>query len=294
MTPSAPFRWLTFACALALATFAPSQEGQGNEQAPAPTDGKGPAKLAEWPPLAETDKERLLALVGQFRKTDEKLREGAAKQLMAIGDSAMPMLMQQVSDRPDNVNDQLFALFDKMLEPRHAALMARESKKPRVELRRYLVRRLCTFTDREMLPVLQATATDKDPQTAFYAQLGALALGHKESLQPVLTYTKTHWKEEVALVSVVLPPGRSNEAGASVFESITKAPAADQMAGLRLVRYLATKDQQMLLRRYLESPDHTVKREAVNAARVLNGEAPIEDLSVFKAIEMSKEWLKKV
>jgi HEAT repeat protein len=294
MTFSTPSRWLVSACALALATFAPSQQGQGSEPAPAPTPAQTPAKLAEWPPLSETDKERLLALVGQFRKQDEKLREGAAKQLMAIGDPAMPLLMQQVSDRADNVNDQLFALFDKMLEPRHAALMARESKKPRVELRRYLVRRLCTFADREMLPVLEATAADKDPQTAFYAHLGALALGRLESLQPVLTYTKTHWKEEGGIVSTVLPPARCHELGAAVFESITKATPTDQMAGLRLVRYLAMKEQQMLLRRYLESPDHTVKREAVNAARVLNGETPIEDLSVFKAIEMSKDWLKKL
>jgi hypothetical protein len=37
-----------------------------------------------------------------------------------------------------------------------------------------------------------------------------------------------------------------------------------------------------------------VKREAINTARVLHGEEPIENLSVFQAIEMAKQWLDKL
>ena len=70
-------------------------------------------------------------------------------------------------------------------------------------------------------------------------------------------------------------------------------PVADQMAGLRLLRQLAVKDHVVVVRGYLGSPDHTVKREAVNTMRVLHGEAPIENLTVFQAIEMAKEWQKK-
>jgi hypothetical protein len=86
---------------------------------------------------------------------------------------------------------------------------------------------------------------------------------------------------------------RSNEVGAWVFEAIAKAPVPEQMTGLRFARYLAVKDQSVILRNYLQAPDHTVKKEAVNAMRVLHGEEPIETLDVFKSIEMAKEWLKK-
>jgi hypothetical protein len=275
-----------FTTMLALAAALPCQQ----EAPPA----KDPPKLSEWPELKETDKDRVMSLIAQFRKDDEQLRESASSQLKALGVGAIPLMFIQVSDRPGNVNGYLFALFDSMLDREHAALMARESKKPKVELRRYLMRRLCAFNDPEMLPVLKAATKDSDARTAFYAQIGELGLGDRTHLAAVLDYSKLNWKDEGALVAVVLPAARSHEAGDAVFEAIAKAPAADQMAGLRLVRYLATKEQSMLLKRYLGSPDHTVKKEAINAARVLHGEEPIEDLTVFQAIELSKQWLTKL
>ncbi|HEX5053921.1 MAG TPA: hypothetical protein VFZ65_19235 [Planctomycetota bacterium] len=251
------------------------------------------SKLAEWPPLKQTDTDRVLALVGQFRKEDPELHAEARKQLLAIGDGAMPLLMQQVSDRTENINTDLFALFDTMLEPRHSALMARETKKPRTELRRYLVRRLCRFGDASLLPVLQTTSKDKDEATAFYASLGMLALKRREAVPAVLAYTKTQWKDVGPLVAEVLPAARSLEVGNWVCEAIAKANAADQMAGLRLLRYLGVKEHQLILRTYLQAPDHTVKKEAINTMRVMHGQEPIENLTVFQAIEMAKEWLQK-
>lgn len=263
--------------------------GQGGDAArPAKVE-----KLAEWPVLKDADKDKVLPQVGQFRKQDPALHEAAKKQLQAIGDAAMPLLFQQVTDHPDNVNADLFAVFDAVLAPKHAALMARETKKPKVELRRYLVRRLVRFTDPDLLPVLLATTKDKDPETSFFASLGALALRQKDQLPTVLAYTKMNWKTVGPLCAEVLPTARSNEVGGWVFEAIAKAPVADQMAGLRLARYLAVKDHTTILRGYLQATDHTVKKEAVNAMRVLHGEAAIENLDAFRSIEMAKEWLGK-
>lgn len=277
----------TAALAWALAWLAPI---------PAQTDGDAgpPPKLEQWPELKDADKERVLALAGQFKKADQALHTAASRQLLELGAGAAPLLFQQVSDRVDNTNTPLFAVLDTMLDQRHAALMAREAKKPRVELRRYLVQRLCAFTDRDLLPVLQSASKDKDEATAFYGALGALALKDRNAVAPVLAYSKTHWQEVGAFVGTVLPAARSTEAGEWVWEAIAKASPTDQMAGLRLLRSLATKDQAMLLRRYLEASDHTVKREAVNTARALHGEAPQENLTVFQAIEQAKQWLQKL
>ena len=250
-------------------------------------------KLAEWPKLADADKEKLLANVGQFRKADPKLHEAAHRILVSIGEPGMPLMFQQVSDQAQNVNPQLFAVFDEVCKPQHAALLARESKKNKVELRRYLMRRMCRFGDPDLLPVLKAAQQDKDPETAFFAALGALALKQKEALPAALAYCKTNWKDQGPLVAEVLPMARSNEVGAWVFEAIAKAGVPEQMTGLRLARYLAVKEQTVILRTYLQAPDHTVKKEAVNAMRVLHGEAPIENLDVFKSIEMAKKWLEK-
>ncbi len=278
-------------CLLAVLAAAPLAAQDKPAAAPAPQAG---AKLAEWPPLKDADKDRVLALAGQFRKTDQKLQDDAKKQLLAIGEAAMPLLFQQTSDRAENTNPQLFALFDEILKPAHAALMAREVKKPRVELRRYLVRRLCHFADTEMGPVFESMLKDKDEETVFYSQLGLLALKQTKVLPDVMNYCKAHWAAQGPLVAEVLTPARSHELGAAVFEAIAKLPAAEQMNGLRLARYLMVKDQTMILRHYLEAGEHTVKREAVNAARVLHGEPPIENLPVFQVIEHAKQWLQKL
>lgn len=262
-------------------------------QAPPAQAGAGD-KLAEWPPLKDADKDRLLALVGQFRKDDPKIQEEAQRQLVALGEAAMPLLMQRVTDAAENQNARIFAVLDQVLTKRHAALMARETKKPRVELRRYLAQRLCRFGDPELAPVLETLQKDKDALTAFYAQLGLLAQRRVAALSPVLTYTKTNWATVGPLVAETLTPARSPELGVAVFEAIAKAAPVDQMAGLRLLRYLMVKEQGMLLRTYLEAPDNTVLREAVNTARVLHGEAPIENLSVFQAIEHAKQWRQKI
>jgi hypothetical protein len=283
-----PLCTAAFAFAFAFGASSASAQEPAKPAAAAPV-----AKLDEWPKLADADKERLLANVGQFRKADPKLHEAAHKVLVSIGEPGMPLLFQQVSDQAQNVNPQLFAVFDEVCKPQHAALLARESKKNKVELRRYLMRRMCRFADADLLPVLKAAQQDKDPETAFFGALGALALKQREALPAALAYCKTNWKDQGALVAEVLPAARCNEVGAWVFEAIAKAPVTEQMTGLRFARYVAVKEQTVILRNYLQAPDHTVKKEAVNAMRVLHGEPPIETLDVFKSIEMAKEWLKK-
>jgi hypothetical protein len=289
MTPTLAARCGLLALAAVLPATARAQDKTAPAAAPA-----AQGKLAEWPAIKDTDKDHVLALEGQFHKPDAKIQEDAKNQLIAIGDGAMPLLMQRVSDRAENVNPQLFAVFDVLLEKKHAALMAREIKKERIELRRYLTRRLCRFGDPDMRPVFESLLKDKDEETVFCAQLGLLALKQRTALAPVLAYVKVHWNAVAPLVADVLTPARSRELGDAVFESIANAQAVDQMNGLRLARYLMVKDHSVILRRYLEAGEHTVKREAVNAARVLNGEPPIENLNVFQAIEQAKQWLQKL
>jgi hypothetical protein len=211
-----------------------------------------------------------------------------------IGAGAVPLLLGKVVERDDGTNEPVLAVLDVLLDKSHGALLAREAQKPRVELRRYLVRRLCRFHDADLVPLFKSLVADKDAPTAFYANLALLAQAQREAVAPVMEYTKAHWSEEAPLIAEALTPGRSMDAANLVFEAIAKAAPADQMTGLRLLRYLMVKEQGVILRTYLEAADHTVKREAVNTARVLHGEPAIDNLSVFQAIEHAKTWLKKI
>lgn len=258
---------------------------------PAPPEPKAPAA---WPALRDADKARVLALVGQFRKSDPKLHEAASKELKALGAGAAPLVMQQVSDRAADVNAHLFAVLEAIVAPEHGPLLAKEAGKPGVELRRWLAGRLCRLHDPQSVRALESLRTDADPATAFHAQLGLLAQRRRDALPAVLAHARTNWAEVGPVVAEVLPAARSGECALWVFEAIASAPAAEQMTGLRLLRHLMTREQGMLLRTYLQASDHTVKREAVNTARVLHGEPPIENLTVFQAIEQAKQWLEKL
>lgn len=286
-------------CALAAtlcASFVPAQDGK-QEPAPAKTEKQAPpAKLSDWPALPQPQVDKVMATVAQFHKPNPDLYGPARDQLVEVGAAAAPLLFQRTSDKADgaDLNAQLFQVFDRMLGPEHAALIARELKKPRVELNRYLTARLCRFVDRDMLPVFKAQRTNKDPETAFYAELGLLALQQKDAVPAVIAYTKANWDKVGATTAAVLPAARGNATGSAVFEAIANAPVPDQMAGLRLCRYVATKEHGMIFRTYLQSSNHQVKKEAINALRVIHDEEPIETLSVFQAIEMAKTWLTKV
>jgi hypothetical protein len=280
---------LAAALAALAAAAAPAQQPKP-APAPAPADGK----LAEWPPLKDADRAKALSLIEQFRKPEKKLHEPAHKALVALGAGAAPFVMQQCADRQDGINEQLFAVLDETLGRPHAALMARESKKPRTELRRYLVRRLCRMGDKDLTTYFESMAKDADPETAFCAQLGAYAQGKTSWLPAILEHCKTNWPTMGPIVAEAFTPARSRDLAMPVFDAIGQKGAVEQMAGLRLLRHLMVKEQGMLLHSYLEAGEHTVKREAINAARCVHGEAPIENLSVFQAIEMAKQWRAKI
>ena len=296
-------RILPIALLLALAVPGAAQAQPTKDQPAQPKDQptkdatapKAPpsAKATEWPALAAADRDRTLALAGQLKKDNDELRRTAREGLIAIGPAAAPLLFQQVSDKDEGLNAQLFLVFDAILAPAHATLLAREAGKNKATLRPYLMRRMCAFVDPELAPVLKAATKDKNAEIAFCGNLGLLALRDTTVLPAVIESTRRNWAERVEQVSAVLPAGRCEASGTAVGELIAKAETPVQAAGLRLLRYLATRDQTVIVRPYLQAEDHGVRKEAVNAMRVLHGEAPIENLSAFQAIEMAKEWLKK-
>jgi len=261
---------------------------------PTPTPVQAATQLAEWPKVGDGERKKIVGAIGQFTKSEKSLHGPAHKRLVELGDLAAPLVMLAVNDRTPEANPPLFAVLDELLQPRHAALLARETKKPQTELRRYLTLRLIRFHDPAQVPTLQELAKDQDEQTAFYASLGLLAAKQKDGLPATMAYARTHWADVTKLVAEVLPAARSTEAADWVLAAIGKASAVEQMTGLRLLRHLLPKERAAELKAFLKASDHTVLREAINAARVVHGEEPIENLPVFQAVKHQQEWLKKL
>ena len=253
-----------------------------------------PPKLSAWPKLSKRDGDRARAAAKQFRKQQAQLHSAASARLKQMGAGVAPILIPLISDRAQNINEHIFEVLDHVVDTTHAALVARETRRKSAACRRYVARRLAGMRDKEMLPVLKRMLADKDEDVAFFAALGALAVGEDIGVDGVLAAARQRWGEQRALIAATLAQARSDRTGMLVWSRIEGARPTDQMAGLRLLRYLATKEQRGRLRRYLESADFAVKREAINTARVLHGEAALEKISSFQAINLAKQWLEKL
>lgn len=270
----------------------PAVAAQEPAPAAAPT-AQRPAKLAEWPELKPLDRDRAMGLLGQFAKDDPALRDQAHAALVAMGDATAPLLFLQLDDRAgptDERNKKICKVLDEVLDQRHGALLARECRKPKVVLRRYAVLRMCTFLDPELAPALQAASKDKDEEVRLLASLGLLSLKHQEGLGPVLERARKDWASLRELAAKTLPNARSPEACQWVLDAIAKTGPLEMAAGLRLLRSLAPRELAGMIKPRLDAEDHNVKKEAVNAMRAIHGEEPIENMSVFQAIEMAKAW----
>ncbi|MFT7535239.1 MAG: hypothetical protein ACI85K_001190, partial [Hyphomicrobiaceae bacterium] len=295
--PRSKSRGIAGALLAAIATLAltsASVEAQAKQDGKQAKQNKQNTKLSKWPALKKAASDRARATAKQFKKPQEELHTEAHRKLVAMGAGVAPAIIALVSDRAHNTNEHLFAVLDALVNKSHASLLAREAKRPSVEWRRYLMRKLAGFHDADMAAVFKPALKDKDPDIAIYAGLGLLSLGKHDGLDIVLLAAKQRWTEFGDITAKVLPAARSSACSLPIFEKIASARATDQMAGLRLLRYLMIKDQGMLLRTYLNSSDFAVKKEAINTARVLNGEKPLDKLSSFQAIDQAKKWLLKI
>lgn len=261
---------------------------------PAPTPQEKDGKLEAWPELDPVQVRRIPGLLAQFRKKDESLHSEAHAELVALGDGAAPLLLARLTDNEVNFNDPILAVLDEVLGPRHADLLAPEARSRKLVERRYVLRRLATFADPDLEPVFAAALEDEDEDVAFYAALGASGLGGLESLEIVLQRCRRSWDEERAMISEVLENARSIDSGRWVLQRLVKGDTGEKIAGLRMARYLAPRELARVVAIHLDDSQHSVKKEAINALRVIHGQEPMENLSVFQAIEMAKEWKARI
>ena len=286
------------ACAFAFAALlmpAVAQDTKPEATKPASTETSAaslPKPAAAWPALAAKDRDRAIALTGQFKKDDEAIKQAARAELLAMGAGAAPVLFQKVGDADKELalNEELFTVFDSMLTAEHRVLMADQAKKKKIELRKYLLRRLCTMADAELKSAFEPFRKDGDEQVGFYANLGLASMRDKDALLDLLERTRSDWAAHVDMVKQALPAARSSECATAVIEHMAKQGSEVKAAGLRLLRYVATDAEKPTIKVFLGSEEHGIVKEAVNALRVMHGQEPLEKLSAFDAIGMAKEW----
>jgi hypothetical protein len=203
-------------------------------------------------------------------------------------------LISRLSDNAPKVNVRVARVLDAVTAKEHAPLLADAHKSRIAAVRRYVVARMAALHAVDHADVHRKLLKDGDPEVAFGAALGLAAAGETAQLEPVLVRCVAEWPELGARVTHALAPAKGEASSRWLLDRIAGKKDLEQIAGLRLLRAVGVKEHAAEIRKLLDASSHQVKKEAINALRVIvDGEPPIEDLSVFQVIEMATAMKKK-
>ena len=260
-------------------------------QDPVPQDPPRPVpQQKSWPSLENGDAKRIPALIKRTRAADETGPK-ARDELTALGPAVVPMLLHRLGRARGLDDETITAVITAVTDPAHGDLLARAMATPKVTQRILVSRRLSTFRDQGLEPVLVKGLNDKEPQVAFYCALGLLALGREEGLAPVHRYLVDRWREEGELVARNLSGRDDTDMALRVFTLMRDDSVEGKVAGLRLLRHLLPKEAAGLMIGFLDAEAGALKKEAINVLRVVvDRQPPLEKLTVFRAIELARRW----
>ena len=253
-------------------------------------DKKQDKKPVAWPALKGTDQQKVRFLLRKLENEDPPTVEQAEVDLTAVGAGAAPILLRRLGDRKVDNRESVEAVLDRIVADEYTPLICNLGRKPD-PVRVWCVRRLARAGDRAMIEVLEQATEDKNEDVVFYAKLGLAGLGDLSGMETVFERCSGAWRELAELVGEVLPAARSNEAADWVLGKMSRDDEQSRITGLRLLRSLAPKEYAGIVKLSLDAHQHSIKKEAINTLRVIvDGDPPLENLSVFQAIEMAKEW----
>lgn len=276
----------TLACSAAILCALSAQDP------PAPPS---PAPPPRWPALTEAGRAEARLTLGRLAAVRDDATEAHEQKLVALGAGVAPLVLAALGAKSAAHPEALERVLDRVVTTGHAALLAPESGHASVAVRRYVVAQLARAHDPAHADRLAKAAEDPDAEVRLAGALGLTALGDFRAFDVVFDECRTEWRERADFVATVLAPARGEAATEQVYARMTRTDVETRITGLRLLRSLAPAEQARGLAVFLDADEHNVKKEAINALRaVVDGAAPLENLSVFQAIEMAKQWKARI
>jgi len=259
-------------------------------------DTKPDAKAGKptWPKLDRLAADRVDQLLQNFRLANPELHAKSTEELVELGSGAAPILIARLSDAQNNLNAQIAPVLDRVTAEEHAPLIAAEAGGKVAARRRWCVGRLVEL-HWPNADVYRKAIADKDAEVGYRAAVGLATLGDTSGMDQVWTRVRSDWKNTRAWLEPALSASRTTAVSAWVVEKLGGKDYADKVAALRLFRCAGTREHAGKVAVELDSSDHGVKKEAINALRVVVlGEPALDDLSVFQSIEMAKQIKSKL
>jgi HEAT repeat protein len=298
-------RALLRACACALAIAAPhaafAQEPMSKEP-PKPKSATAIVYLTAWP--KPDNKDALLTDIERLVKVrTPEMGVQARQALIADGTAAVPFLLDRYGKEKDP--DVLRRLREVLVENTKAdqtRLLAKHFDKPAVLERTFALWRAAAFPDKELGPAAEAAfarvekqGAKADPEERYAAALCLTSTGSQKALDNLYDTALNEWGKRGVELRAALNGIRSPEASKKICEKLKDADRKQKVAAMHMLSGCGVKEDALYLRPSLDDDDNSIRVAAINALRgMVDGDLPVEQLSVFEAIEMAKTWKSKI
>jgi len=276
---------------------------QALAQDPAPKPPAEIKRLESWPELTPQTRDTVKTDVQRLRKarTPEMASE-AETALVATGAGIVPQLLPTLGQEKEaDALERIERVLNTVTSAEHTRLLAKffEDKSP--EVRVFAMRRCSAFPDpgvRESaetaLARVEKLGDKADPLEHYCAALVATSAGSLAGFDVMAEGARTSWAKRGHEMRVALEAVRGPEAAGRGVK-LLGGERDDVLAGLSLLSGCGDRGSASAVKRFLDSDDHQVRVAAINALRgIVEGSPPLDKLPVFEAIELAKEWKKRV
>ena len=301
--------------ALCLSLFAAAP--QGGEPEPRPT-AVVQERLDTWPSLDAAGRRLVGDAVERVALArTEAMAESGRADLLSLGEGAAPRVLEALGKARDAAaRSRLEAVLDGLVDRRHTRLLAAEFDAQRPAVRRYALWRVGVLGDLELAPAAEAALTraaaraakaeaagergKEDLEQARAEQLAAAlacaGTGSVAGLETLLERAAFNWNTFAADARLALRGVKGPAATAVLVPKIRTGADRPRLAALWLLAAAGEgPDAVAAAGALLDEDDTPTRLAAINALRALvDGEAPIDNLSVFEGIELAKRWKERL
>jgi len=272
------------------------------DEVPEETPEEEPQRLAAWPkPDKELDRQ-ITKDLGRLRKAaTEGMEAGGREGLLAAGDAAGPALIQALGkERDDDARARVAEVLTAVTGWHHTRLFAEEFEDRSEHVRLFALERAAAFPDPGILAAAQAAhaAAEKRAGTKrevadelYFASLALASAGSLEGFDALVERALSDWGDSGRSLRAATEGLRGPEATARLAEPL-EGDRKHKVAALRLLAGCGDAETAVpLVRPFLDSTDNSIRVASINALRgIVDGDLPLERMSVFEAVELAGKW----
>jgi hypothetical protein len=282
--------------------------------APAPaasTIAESRPKLDAWPAVPADKAEALTSDVQRLRKAHTpEMGKQAHDALTAVGAAAVPSLLPALEKEVnEEARERVRALLVELIAPEHTRLLAKEFTSKLPAVREFALLRAAAFPDAGLRAdaekALAFTKPDPKkkikppplaPDETYAAALCCASSGSIAGLAELHERAIKQWIPRRVELTTALNAVRGKAATEFLLPLLEHADRAKRVAALNMLGACGEKEAAVpRIKPFLDDVDGGLKISAINALRgIVDNAPPIDNLSIFEAVEEAKKWQKRL